>query len=533
MSQTRRLRTEGKRKVGSKPDADVQSRNRLRLSPGAEKILVLLLVAATLAGLYFDFSLALMYPLTSDMANAGLFPMEVMQGNFEYVLPANNPYIFTDYIIHMVIQPLTGYSHVALALTGYGIFVMIVLSGAALVWRLAGRVEAAAAAAMIANMPFMGLIYVLYPLYHNGTILFILLSLLVYYSDRPPLRLSFRSRVLIIGVLQFLGVFSDTLMLPLFTAPLMAYAAYRILKQRMAKETEKGDGEKEDSPVLLLASAVPALIIYVVKSRIGQLWPGGPILAASGADLGSPGNLFQHTEMLYYYFAGLINNAGGIFIAIILLFLVVATILDRRDRFLHAVLVLGGLFMIIGFMSMDIAGDPARYLTPISIMALIVAATWTMRRDVGYLPLVAVTIIVLAGAWPNGSVIFEDTDPDFIRNQQAFVTLLESENITHAYADYWTANVYTYLSGGKIMIEPVNVEDDKLRFQMMNSAPRWANIWPDGTDTRPVVIALADSDLDAWAKKVNENHPPEEIHEFEGGWIYVYNGTLPAWPAGE
>lgn len=533
MSQSRRLRSDEKRKGTWKPEADEQSKRRLKLSPNVEKALALFFLAATIVGLYLALSLSLIYPLTSDMANAGLFPMEVMQGNIEYVFPANNPYFFTDYIFHLAVQPLTGYSPVALVLTSYVMYVLIVLVCAALAFRLAGRMEALVAAALVANMPFMGLRYVLYPLYHNGTTLFILLSILVFYADRPPFRLSAGWRALIIALLQLLGVFSDTLMLPLFTLPLLVYSAYRLLKQKQAKEADKSSDRPEGSPVLWLASAVPAIIIYAIKSRIGQLWPGGPILAESPADLSSSGSLLQHPEMLSDYATALISNAGGLLVAIILLIIVVYVIIDRKDRFLHTALAVGGLAMVIGFMSMTIEGDPARYLTPVSILALVVAATGTMRRGVGYLPLIAVAIIVLLWLMPNAQVIFEDTDPDYIRNQQAFVTLLESKNITHAYADYWSANVNTYRSGGKVTVEPVYVDGGKLRFQTMNSAPRWANTWPDGNDTRPVIIASTGSGLDEWALMVNENHPPEAIYEYDNGVIYVYNGTLPAWPAGK
>ncbi|WP_424358042.1 hypothetical protein [Methanocella sp. MCL-LM] len=533
MSQARRLRIEEKRKGVTHIQDDGQSKQRLKLSPGVEKLLTVFFLAATAAGLYLALSLALMYPLTSDMANAGLFPMEVMQGNFEYILPANNPYLFTDYIFHMVIQPLTGYSPVALALTGYAMYALIVLACGALALRFSGRMEALAAMALVANMPFMGLRYVLYPLYHNGTILFILLSILVFYADRPPFRLSLRWRVVIIGVLQLLGVFSDTLMLPLFTLPLIVYSAYRLLKQRQAKDAEKSSDAQEDNPVLWLASAVPAVIVYAVKSRISQLWPGGPILAKSGAELDSPANLFQHPEMIGDFIGALISNAGGLLIAAILLAIIVFAIVDRKDRFMYAVLVIGGLGMLIGLMSMTVAGDVARYLTPVSIMALVVAATVTMRKGVGYLPLIATAVIILLCLIPNAMAIFENPNPDYIRNQQALVTVLESKGITHAYADYWDANLITYLSGGQIMIEPVIVEADKLKFQTMNSAPRWTKIWPDGSDPRPVIIASDGGSLDEWARKVNENHPPETVHELGNGRIYVYNGTLPAWPAGK
>ncbi|MGA9141083.1 MAG: hypothetical protein WBZ29_12710 [Methanocella sp.] len=492
-----------------------------------QKLVTLFFLAATVAGLSLGLYLAFTYPLTSDSVNAGLFPMEVMQGNFEYVFPASNPYFFTDYIFHLVIQPLTGYSPVALVLTGYAIYVGIMLACAALALRLAGRMEALVVAALVANFPFLGLRYVLYPLYHNGTTLFILLCILVFYADRPPFRMSLRWKVLIIALLQFLGVFSDTLMLPVFTLPLIVYSVYLLWKQRQPSGAEKKTDGAEGSPVLWLASTVPALIIFALKSRIGQLWTGGPILASTGTEMGSIGSLLQHPEMLSEFTAALARDAGGIIVAIVLLIVVLLVILERKDRFLQTVLVFGGIFMMLGFMSMTMAGDPGRYLTPIVILALLVAATGTMRRGVNYIPLIAVIAIILVNIGSN-VLTLNELHPDYNKLQQGFITYLESKNVTHAYSDYWSANIYTYLSGGKVMVEPVYVQDGRLMFYTMNSAPRWASIWPDGNDTEPIIITITGDSLYDWTQMVNENHPPVITYQVSNGAIYVYNGTLPA-----
>jgi hypothetical protein len=183
-------------------------------------------------------------------------------------------------------------------------------------------------------------------------------------------------------------------------------------------------------------------------------------------------------------------------------------------------------------MSMTMEGDPARYLIPVVILALVVAATGAMRRGVNYIPLIAVTVIVLVYIGSNVQIMNEP-HPDYSKLNQGFLDFLESKNITHAYSDYWTANLYTYLSGGKVMIVPCIVQDDRLKLQTMNAAPGWAGIWPDGNDTEPVIITLPGDSLYDWTGRVNENHPPVTTYQLGNGWIYIYNGTLPAWPAGK
>lgn len=531
MSQARRLKSEQK-KMNELPAADGKRlRLDLMLKPTGENLLALSLLVLTIIGLGLGLLLAFNNPMTSDTANAGLFPMEVMRGNFEYVFPANNPYFFTDYVFHLVIQPLTGYSPVALTLTGYAMYVLIVLASAALALRLAGRLEALAAAALVSNASFLSLQYVLYPLYHNGTILFILLSLLVIYADRPPFRLGFRWRVLIVTLLQFLGTFSDTLMLPIFTLPLIVYSAYRLWKQRKTPEEEKNGSEPEGNPVVWLASTAPALAIFFLKTRMGQLWPGGPILE-HGTDIGSFASLLQHPEMSGVFVSTLIKYAGDTIVAIFIIIVIALAVLGRKTRFMQAILAFGGIFMALGFMSMTIAGDAGRYLTAIVILALITAATGILSHGLKYVALALIFAIVLLNIGTNVQLV-SMPHPNFLQTQREFVDLLESKNITHAYSDYWTANLYTYTSGGRIMIEPVHVEDGKLRFNTMNSAPRWAGVWPDGNDSRPVIITMIGDKLYDWAQQVNKDHPPvESYHMNDGwvneGWIYIYNGTLPS-----
>lgn len=527
MSQDRRLRAE-QRKAGASRSADGKaSGQRLNLSQNTQKLLALFFIGATIVGLALDVMLAFNYTTNSDSVVAGLFVKEAMGGNFAFVFPANNPYFFTDYIFNFIVQPLSGYSPAALTLTGCGIFFLIVLACALLALRLAGRMEALAAAALVANLHYMALRYTLYPLYHNGTILFILLSMLVYYADRPPVKISARWRVAIIALLQLMGVFSDSIMLPLFTLPLMVYSAYRLWKQWKAKGEEKSAADTEGSPALWLASAVPALAIYLLKPHLSQLWPGGPILAATDAVTEPLTSVLQHPDMLMEYVNALIRNTGGAIFAVAILVVVTLVILERKDRFLQAILVFGAIFMVLGFMSMTMSGDSARYLTFIVILALLVIATGIMRRGVNLIPLIAAVAIILVYIVSN-VMIMEQPHDDYNKLYQNFIGYLESKNITHAYSDYWSANVYTYLSGGKVMIEPCYASDGKLQFYTMNSAPRWSEIWPDGNDTQPVIITMAGDSLYEWAQEVNKEHPPEITYELGNGYIYIYNGTLPS-----
>ncbi len=110
--------------------------------------------------------------------------------------------------------------------------------------------------------------------------------------------------------------------------------------------------------------------------------------------------------------------------------------------------------MMIGFMSMSLEGNPARYLNLIIILALVVIATGIMHKGLAYIPLIAAIAIVLVFIGLNVQFLNEP-HPDYSKGYQQLIDYLEGHHITHAYSDYWSANIYTYLSGGKVMIEPM------------------------------------------------------------------------------
>jgi hypothetical protein len=99
--------------------------------------------------------------------------------------------------------------------------------------------------------------------------------------------------------------------------------------------------------------------------------------------------------MLNDYVNALISVSGGLIVALAVPALVVLVILTRRDRFLQTLLVAGGIYMMIGFMSMSIEGNPARYLNLIIILALVVIATGIMHKELAYIPLIAAIAIIL------------------------------------------------------------------------------------------------------------------------------------------
>jgi hypothetical protein len=137
-------------------------------------------------------------------------------------------------------------------------------------------------------------------------------------------------------------------------------------------------------------------------------------------------------------------------------------------------------------------------------------------------------------------------DPDINKKDRELISYLHEKGVTHAYADYWAANLLTYMDGEKTLkIRPVTVVDGKLQYLYLQSTLRWTDEgWPlDGSpvvDDHPVLITYTPGDpVYDWAQEVNKKYPPVETYScnyqipgFNSATVvvYKYNTTLPAWP---
>ncbi len=96
------------------------------------------------------------------------------------------------------------------------------------------------------------------------------------------------------------------------------------------------------------------------------------------------------------------------------------------------------------------------FLPPLAIADLLRAGgpAWT-RRAAGGLA-AAVLLCSAFGAYYN--VLHMVTQPQIANDRAAVVHYLETEGYTFGYADYWDANVLTYLSNGAVEAAPVAVD---------------------------------------------------------------------------
>lgn len=480
-----------------------------------DKYVNICLLILILFGLYTGCHQALADPITSDLVNPGLYAQGFWQGNQQFYVPVNDPYII-DYAISLITVPLSGYSARGLFIQGLIVYFIIVLLAFLIARHLAGDTAGLLAAALVANAPLQSLQYLVAPLYHGTTIMLVLASIYAY------LRLSGNLRFAVITILLAAGALNDTLIVPLFIAPLLVI---NIVKYR-----------GKDSLAMIIASLI-GVLVFIVKD--GELWPGGLTLVSVGG-IGNIIGLTPQFDMIPAYMVALVIS-GGLMVIIPLIAALYYAWKNPGSRFYVALTGLSALFMLGGFVFMHSSGgDLARWLYPIPVMGLLAVSIGIKNKATlaAYIiPVLAILLII------NNATAIATQTPDINQKDAALIDFLHEKNISHAYADYWVSNLLTYLDDEKRLdIIPAHPVDGRLQFLYLQSSQKWLERgWADN-DTMPVLITYSPGDpMHQWALEINRVYPPVEVFVYEDYMvpglenmtitIYKYNTTLPAWPA--
>lgn len=124
-------------------------------------------------GLICGFLFALNIDLTCTSVVPGLISMDMFKdGNFQFNMPVNDPYIFTDiYTFHLLPQYLSGFDPAVIRLTAFAMFVFVLLVFTYIVNKYSDIVNALIFAALLSNITYTAYDTVLFPSYQVGTIL--------------------------------------------------------------------------------------------------------------------------------------------------------------------------------------------------------------------------------------------------------------------------------------------------------------------------------------------------------------------------
>ncbi|WP_424356908.1 hypothetical protein [Methanocella sp. MCL-LM] len=492
--------------------------------------------------------------LTSDHVVPGLVAMELFKnGNIQYDYPAEDPYLFTDiYTFYLIPQILTGFSPLALKLTGFLVFVLVLATFSYLVYRYAGLISALIFTALLANVSQSSYYYFLSPEYHVGTLLATGLLILLF----NPETIKTASNKLLALYLFILGlvVLSDNLIIAYFLVPYLIYYLVRYKfyksdgtsKAGRKQAAERASEGKKVTGILLLMGII-SVFIYLYKRYQPTILPTvlprflrkpGELLSLDSTIVDRLVLYFQSITMLVSrdLFSLLTNPLSITAIAIAILFLLVLGYAiiryDPKANYLNIMFLSSFGLMFISYVFTTYATDDisARFLilSAVSIFAVIALAfrenETEDKRNLIYLG--AILLLLLATVPASLSSI---AALSYKPNEQHYqvIDFLEDNNITVGYSGYDDANLLTYLS------------NDRVKLRLIREAPPgysrpvpkgWMeNIWLSSERwwwTLPksyAVVINNDSELYPPLNRVVTAYPPEETLYFGNYTILKYS----------
>lgn len=448
----------------------------------------LLLAAFTIYGISTKLLFSARMALNADSVCTGLVSMELAKhGNLlltGFHLTAQDTFLFTEIIpFQLIPQIATGFDPLALKLTGFYIYLLILLLGAFVVYVLThSRDSALIFVALAANISEPGYLNMANPTSHQATIVFVLIMVLIGLQvltagRNTRLPASYGIQIAVLAVLAFLTVFSDTLALLWFVVPFSLI--YLLLR--------KGKTARSDLAVCLLlaVSLIACVLKFVVIGDyvkfIGRAdGSGSGFLARVPHLLGSLG-VYLHGDL---YTAFVDGQAGALGLLILLgfaalLLLSVRGLLAARNRkatVVYALVFTSGAIVVSACLLSSLASGlgAIRYLMFTVVSVFLVAAVsyaslGKTSRSLFALFLIAVLAALAFSAYQSlVSAPWQSNQAEY-----GLIDYLESHDLHEGYSTYWLGNTVTYLSGENVILRPIRETPGGLTPYYWNSCDRW------------------------------------------------------------
>lgn len=445
--------------------------------------------------------------LESDSVGMGLLSMEIGKHHnlflSGYHLMAADNLIFTELPFQILPQIVTQYHPLALKMVIFFIFILSVLTLSFLAWDVTGNmVSALLFAALAANIPVKGYVYLAYPTNHNATILFSAAILLIFFIlDRyfqdgrawgtksvQRCLIPFHARpfvcFIVLEILVFLSVFSDTLILIWVIIPVIIST---LLLTR---------GTSHRMNAVIITTVVVSLIAYIIKNYFFDGWIktfyglndiatvvsiniplffkillrflnyGGSELLEKTASVGflEGLSLLLFTGVLFFSVSTCWKTRGSITRELRLLNTII----------LFSVVLIAGAFFISGYVA-DI--HAARYLT-FTALILVLAIAVTVPANEKVPAFLILALLFVSALSCSLTLATMDQHPN--EREYHLIDYLKGHNLTAGYGTYWSSNVVTYLSGESVVIRSTFYAPPLLKQQLINSCDRWYTASPRG-----------------------------------------------------
>lgn len=417
-----------------------------------QAFLVIVITAGLLCKLYISLNL----DLNSDTVGPGIVLMEMFKhGNYGlsgYYFPVLDPYLYTEILpFHAAAQLVSGYNPAALMLTSYLLFLAILVVYASIALYVSRDVtKMLIFIALVATIDPASYFYYASPAMHNATILYAGIFLLMFLAIRGNNWKFMALATIASGII----VYSDSIFLAYFVVP--SAVCFLLF------------GRKSLASLLyysvFLAVSIGALLIKYLLPWFALSHADLALLSID--DLGPRLGLFawRLAELLGIAFGSQIPaNSPSLFgYLVILLFIGLAVAFafyargqkSPESRYLMVSFAVSALIFSPVLILTNMPLYDAHYLTFV-VLGFLLLLSVVLKSD--RLTLSLITVLVVACLLANLLYVLSlDHRPN--AEEYDLIEVLESNNLTYGYANYWDANVITYLSGETVTVRSIRYD---------------------------------------------------------------------------
>nr|WP_319539672.1 hypothetical protein [uncultured Methanospirillum sp.] len=475
-------------------------------------------------GLICKCLVAVLQPLTSDTVVPGLMAMEIWNhGNpllNDFVLPAPDPNILEDICFFFVPQVLSDFSPLVLKLTGYVQFLAIILVFSLILYSvLKNKTAVLLFIALMASCCPSTQIWHLYyyaskyllPVFHNSTVIF--LGILMYLTfvkkwDTFP-------RIIIPICILIIVTISDSLLVIWFVVPLaVMYVLF-------------WNTDYQPRLIFVASAGIASILAHFIKYFNPMLFEYGDftfkLFSRTETDFSNFFTILQSYLIPDLFYPGQIPRT--ILIVVIMAVLVVLTFYIKRTALPETDkrLVIFSLLSIVCTMGIIIVFsemDAWAYISQIPVLAYLAAIivifhshsriTWAQYL---LILLVTVNLVMMAGL-----IASLNTSPN--EEQYKLIDTLSQNGVRFAYANFWDANVITYLSHDTLTVRSVEYTGILAPFIGGAMNIRWFE--RHTMDEMPLTLIIKNSDPGDLLPFISKN-PPDRFNDLDFYSVVQYD----------
>lgn len=475
-------------------------------------------------GLFYKFIIAVFQPLTSDTVLPGIIAMEMWRHQNgllqDMVLPAPDPNVIEDICFFLIPQILSNFNPLALKVSGFFIFICIILIFSLILYSYIKNKIAILVfiALMVSSCPSQAIRDSTYyyaskfllPVFHNSTVFFF--GILVYLTFTKKWD-TFPRIIVPISILALVTL-SDSLLVIWFVAPLVAMYFFSWNTRFQPRTLFVG--------VCVLVSIITHFIKYFNPMLYEYADFSFKLFSRTEEDFSKFTLLFQTYLVPDFFYSTLIP--GIIIISTIITILLILAILVKRSNLQddEKGLVIFSISSIICTMVIIILFsemDAWPYISQIPILLYIIAVLliFKFNTQIHVMQLLLLILIAINLVMLTGLILTIPTAPN--ENQYSLIQTMEDNGITHAFSNFWDANLITYLSNERVKVRAVEYVGVLTPFIDLSNIQWFEN---QRLSERPLTLIVRSDDTVNFYSFV-ASHPPDRFNDLQYYSVLQYD----------